>query len=81
MERAEEGVELSRDEGDSEGGEEAEEDTKKKTGKKKQATAKRLVTITDNCDDVLDFIQAVAVKSPRVTAAPLSLRAENFARV
>ena len=40
-----------------------------------------MATIADNCDDILDFIQSVAVKSPRVTAAPLSLLTEKCARV
>ena len=39
-----------------------------------------LATITDNCDDVLNFLQDVAVKSPRVTAAPLYLCVENHER-
>ena len=34
-----------------------------------------------DCDDVLAFVQAVTVKSPRVIAAPLSLRADKKARV
>ena len=40
-----------------------------------------LSTITDNCDDVLSFLQTVAVNSPRVTAAPLSLHTNKRARV
>ena len=39
----------------------------------KQATAETFVTIIDDCDNVLGFLQAVAVKSPQVTASPLSL--------
>ena len=39
-----------------------------------------MATITENYDDVLDFLQAVAVKSLRVTAAPLSLCAGKRAR-
>ena len=35
-----------------------------KTGKPKQATTKTLVTISDDCGNVLAFLQAVAVKSP-----------------
>ena len=71
----------SKDNKDSEGGKEAEEETKNETVNKKQSIAKTLATITENCDDVLDFLQAVAFKSPRITAAPLSLRADKRARV
>ena len=46
-------------------------------GKKNKATSEMLATITDNCDEVLDFFQAVTVKLPRVIAAPLSLCAEK----
>ena len=58
----------------------------KKQGKTKQASAetaaaKTLASIADDCDDVLAFLQAVAVKSPRVLAAPLSLRVDKRARV
>ena len=62
------------------------EEAKAKPGKAKQAstktaTAKTLATITDDCDNVLDFLQAVAVKSPRFIADPLSLCADKRARV
>ena len=51
-----------------------EEDKKtKKTGKTKQATTDAFVIITDDCDNVLAFLNAIAVKSPQVTAAPLFL--------
>ena len=40
-----------------------------------------MATTTVNCNDVFAFLQAVTVKSPRVTVAPLSLRAEKRARV
>ena len=58
----------------------------KKPGKVKQASTKTaadktLATIADDCDDVLAFLQAVSVKSPRVIAAPLSLCADKRARV
>ena len=51
---------------------------KEKPGKAKQASAKKaapgwLATIADDYDNILAFLQAVAVKSPRVIAAPLSL--------
>ena len=36
--------------------------------------------ITDDCDGVLDFLQAVMVKAPKVAAAPLSLSAYKRAR-
>ena len=49
--------------------------------KSKQAAAKTLTTIVDNCDNVLAFLQAVAVKYPRVIAVPLSLRADKRASV
>ena len=52
-----------------------------KPGKANQATVKTLITVTDDCNNVLAFIQAVAVKSPRVIAAPLSLRADKRARI
>ena len=39
-----------------------------------------MAAIADNCDDVFAFIQAVAVKSPRVIAAPLYLRADKRAQ-
>ena len=86
MERAEEGGEDGGDENDNENDKrdrykEEEEDTKKKTVKNKQATAETLVTNTDNCDDVLDFFQDVAVKSPQFTAAPLSLCADKLMRI
>ena len=45
------------------------------------AAAETLAYITEDCDDVLAFLQAVAVKSPRVIAAPLSLRVDKCARV
>ena len=45
------------------------------------ATAETLAPFTVDCNDVLAFLQAVAVKSPRVIAAPLSLRAYKKARV
>ena len=40
-----------------------------------------MATIADNFDNVLAFLQAVAIKSPQVTAAPLSIHAEKRARV
>ena len=61
--------------------EEAEEDTKKKTEKKRKATVETLATIVDNCNNILAFLQAVAVESPRVIATPLSLRTNKQARV
>ena len=58
----------------------------KKQSKEKQASsetaaAKMLASITDNCDNVLAFLQAVSVKSPRVLAAPFSLRTDKSAHV
>ena len=43
------------------------------TAATKTAAAKTLTTIADSCDDALAFLQAVAVKSPQVIVAPLSL--------
>ena len=53
-----------------------------KPGKAKQASAKTaavetLTSFAVDCDDVLAFLQAVAVKTPLVIAAPLSLRADK----
>ena len=61
-------------------------EAKEKPGKAKQASAemaaaKTLATITDDCDNVLALLQAVAVESPRVLAAPLYLRAEKHTRL
>ena len=58
----------------------------KKPGKSKQASvktaaAKTLASVAEDCDDVLSFLQVVAVKSPRVFAAPLSLCADKLACV
>ena len=39
-----------------------------------------LTTNTDNCDGALSFLQAVAVKSPRVITALLSLSADKRVR-
>ena len=50
-------------------------------GKAKEAAAKTLTTIIDNCDNILSFLHAVAVKCPRVIAAPLSLRMDKRTRV
>ena len=40
-----------------------------------------MATIADVRNNVLDFLQAVAVKSPRILAAPLSLHADKRVRV
>ena len=50
-------------------------------GKTKQATTKTLVTITDDCDNVLALLYAVSVNLPQVTVAPLSLYADKRARM
>ena len=42
-----------------------------KEGFKNKAIAETLATISDNYNDVLAFLQAVTVKSPQITAAPL----------
>ena len=43
---------------------EAEDKKTEKPGKSKQATAETWNTIVDDCDEILTFLQAVAVKSP-----------------
>ena len=59
-----------------------EEDEKiTKKGKAKQATTETLSTIADGCDDFLDFLQAVAIKSSRFIAAPFFLRTNKCTRV
>ena len=60
---------------------ESEDKKMTKKGKAKQATSETLATIADDCDDVLDFLQAFAVKSPQVAVAPLSLCTEKRERV
>ena len=47
-----------------------------KTNREDQAEEKSemLATIAANCNYVLAFLQAIAVKSPRIIAAPLLLR-------
>ena len=45
------------------------------------AAAETLASIAVDCDDVLAFLQAVAVKSPRFLVAPLSLCTDKQARV
>ena len=60
---------------------EAKKPSKTKQASSKTAAAKTLASITDNCNDVLASLQAVAVKYPRVLAAPLSLCADKRARV
>ena len=51
------------------------------TAAAKTAAAKTLASIAVDCNDVLAFLQVVAVKPYRVLAAPLSLRADKRARV
>ena len=82
---AKEGEDASGEDNDdndkTEGGVDAEDKKKTKKVMAKQATSKMLATIVDNYGDVLAFLQAVAVKSPQVTASPLSLRAEKRVHV
>ena len=67
MEWLQEGEDASRyDEDDKDvskrkDGVEAEDGKKTKKGKANQATTETLTTITENCDNVLEFLQAVAV--------------------
>ena len=46
-----------------------------------KATAETLSTISDNCNNVLAFLHAIAVKTPQVIADPLSLHAEKRVRI
>ena len=60
-------------------------EAKSKPGKANQASVKTaaaetLATTADDCDNFLAFLQASAVKYPRVLAAPLYLRADKRAR-
>ena len=62
------------------------EEAKANPGKAKQASTKTaasetLATIADACDNVLAFLQTIAVKSPQVISSPLSLRADKRACV
>ena len=54
---------------------------KEKQASAETADAETLATITENCEDVFASLQAVAVKYPRVIAAPLSLRADKRTRL
>ena len=54
---------------------------KKNMVKNNKTSNKTLATITDDCNDVLAFLQSAAVKSPQVIAAPLYLRADKRVRV
>ena len=49
---------------ESKGGVEADDKEMTKKGKANQATTKKFATIADNYDGVLEFLQAIAVKSP-----------------
>ena len=49
---------------DSEGSVEAEDEKTMNPGKENQATSETLATISDDFDDVMAFLQAVAVKYP-----------------
>ena len=77
LDRAAEEEEDDRDEDE----EESKEEKKEENKKKKKATTKTLVTIAYNCDNVLAFIQAVTVKSPRVITTLLYICAEKRARI
>ena len=70
-----------KDDKDSKEDKEVEEETKKKTGKKKKSTTEMLATTAEDCNNVLDFLQAVVVKSLRVVAVPLSLQKDKPACV
>ena len=83
MEIAEEGEEDDGEEDNKRNrrGKEAEEEKEKKTWKKNKATNETLSTIVEDCDDFLAFLQAVAVKFPRVIKSPLSLCADKHAHI
>ena len=57
------------------------EDAEAKPGKAKKTAAEMLTTTKDDRDNVLAFLQAVAIKYPRVIADPLSLHADKRMRV
>ena len=78
MEWAKGGENASREDNDNdEGSEEAKDKKTTDTGKANQDTAKTLTTIADNFNNVSAFLQAIAVKSPRVIVSPIYLRAES----
>ena len=54
---------------------------KAKQASAKTAAAKTLAFFSVDCDNVLAFLQAVAVKPPRVITAPLYLHADKRSRV
>ena len=60
---------------------EARNPEKAKQASAETAAAKTLASFEVDCDDALAFLQAVAVKSPRVIVSPLSLRVDKKARV
>ena len=60
---------------------EAEKKKKTKTGMVKLSTTETLATISDDCNNIFSFLQAVVVKSPRFIMAPLFLRAENHTQI
>ena len=57
------------------------EEAKARPGNMKQAAAETLTTIEDDWDNILAFLHVVAIKYPRVIAAPLSFCADKCARV
>ena len=78
---AKEGETASGEDGDNDkyrkSGVEAEDEKTTKEGKANQATTKTLATISEDCDDILSFLQAIVVKSPQVITSPLSLQADK----
>ena len=61
---------------------EKDEDTYPKIKSKKRAMSESKVTdsIAADCDNILVFLQAVALKAPRVAAVPLSLITDKLVR-
>ena len=57
------------------------EDMENKCEKSAADKAKMLADIVDNFVNVLDFLQAVSVNSPRIVATPLSLLMDKRAVV
>ena len=60
---------------------EAKNPDRAKQASAKTAATETLATTTDDCDDVLEFLHDVVVKSPRVLATLLSLRVNKRARI
>ena len=51
-----------------------------KTKYEEAVACKYMGSIAANCNNALDFLQAITVKAPRVSAVPLSLHTDNCSR-